>query len=166
MSAEGGVRDRSEWEEANFFMKWTFSCANPMINKGIRGPHQSIDDLMRLSEDDFSKPLVQKLIEVYYSPRSFYYFLPRLMYSLLGAHKPELIIVHALAALEGATRISSPVVLNYLLQALAVHGSVGRAASYKFAGILGILHLIQTGQLIISIHLPIDPSIKFKIAVR
>lgn len=166
MPAEGGVRERSEWEEANFFMKWTFSCANTMINKGIRGPHQSIDDLMLLSENDLSKPLVEKLISVYNSKRNFYYFLPRLIYSLLGAHKPELIIVHALAALEGATRISSPVVLNYLLQALSVPGSVGRAASYKFAGILGILHLIQTGQSICNINLNVDPAIQLEISCR
>lgn len=138
---------KSEWEEANFYMKWTFSVANPMINKGMKSPHKTVNDLLLLSQEDLSKPLVDELTKEYNKPRNFYYFLPRLIFSLINARMDEVIIVHLLAACEGCTRIASPVVVNYLLQALSVAGPAGRASSFKYAGILGILHLFQTGHL-------------------
>lgn len=126
-------------------MKWTFSVANPMINKGIKGPHQTIDDLMLLPSADFSEKLVEELIYQYNLPRKFFYFLPKLVYSLIKAHWSDWILVHILAACEGCTRIASPVIIMYLLQSLAEQGPTGRANSFKYAGVLGILNLIQTG---------------------
>jgi hypothetical protein len=146
MIGASNVKTKSEWEEANFYMKWTFSVANPMINRGMKAPHKTVNDLLLLSQDDLSKPLVDELTSEYKKPRMFFYFLPRLIY----AHTNEVIIVHLLAACEGCTRIASPVVVNYLLQALSIPGPEGRAASYKYAGILGILHLFQTG------HYPVN----------
>ena len=137
--------EQSEWESASLFSKWTFSVANPMINKGMRVPHQSIDDLMKLSREDFSGPLVDELTRQYTSKNTFFFYLPRLVYSLIRAHWRDWIIVHLLAAAEGCTRIASPVVINYLLQALSEKGSQGMADSYTYAGILGILNLLQTG---------------------
>lgn len=151
MSTIEGTRTKSEWEEANTYMKWTFSVANPMINEGMKGPHQTIDDLMRLSEDDHSMPLVDRLIIEYNAPRKFYYYFPRLVFSFFKAHCGKFVIVHLLAASEGCTRIASPVVINYLLQALLVPGPVGLADSFKYAGILGILNLVQTGILILQL---------------
>lgn len=143
MSAEDHIQ--SEWETASFFGKWTFSVANPMINKGIEKPHQTIDDLMLLSKADFSGPLVKKLIYQYESRRKFFYFLPKLVFSFIKAQWSDWILVHVLAACEGCTRIASPVVIKYLLQSLAEQGPAGRANSFKYAGILGILNLVQTG---------------------
>ena len=147
MSTLEGTRMKSEWEEANAYMKWTFSVANPMINEGMKGPHQTIDDLMLLSEDDHSKPLVDRLIIEYNAPKKFHYYFPRLIYSFFRAHSGKLLIVHLFAASEGCTRIASPVIINYLLQALLVPGPSGLADSFKYAGILGILNLVQTGKL-------------------
>jgi hypothetical protein len=146
MISTSNVKIRSEWEEANFYMKWTFSVANPMINRGMKAPHKTVNDLLLLSQDDLSKPLVDKLTKEFRKPRKFFYFLPRLIFSLINAHPKEVVIVHLLAACEGCTRIASPVVVNYLLQALSIPGPAGRASSYKYAGILGILHLFQTGR--------------------
>ena len=138
--------EQSEWEKASFISKWSFSVANPMINKGMKGPHQSIDDLMLLSQADRSGPLVEELVRQYNTPRTFFYFLPKLVYSFISAHWGDWILVHILAASEGCTRIASPVVINYLLLSLAEAGPIGRASSFKYAGILGILNLIQTGE--------------------
>lgn len=145
MISSSNVRIRSEWEEANFYMKWTFSVANPMISRGMKTPHKTVKDLLLLSQDDLSKPLVDELTNEYKKKRKFFFFLPRLIFSLISAHTNEVIIVHLLAVCEGCTRIASPVVVNYLLQALSIPGPAGRAESYKYAGILGILHLFQTG---------------------
>ena len=143
MSAEDHIQ--SEWEKASFFGKWTFSVANPMISKGMDKPHQTIDDLMLLSKADFSGPLVKELMHQYGLRRKFFYFLPRLVFSFIKAHWSDWILVHTLAACEGCTRIASPVVIKFLLQSLAEQGPTGRADSFKYAGILGILNLVQTG---------------------
>ena len=145
MSTIDKTRIKSEWEEANVYMKWTFSVANPMINEGMKGPHQTIDDLMLLSEDDHSMPLVNRLIVEYNAPRNFYYYFPRLIYSFFKAHSGKIMIVHLFAASEGCTRIASPVIINYLLRALLVPGPTGLADSFRYAGILGLLNLVQTG---------------------
>ena len=154
---------RSEWEKANFFSKWTFSVANPMINKGMKGPHQSIDDLMLLSQADRSGPLVDELVRQYYSSRTFFYFLPRLVFSLIKAHWSDWILVHILAAAEGCTRIASPVILNYLLYSLAEAGPTGRNDSFKYAGILVILNLVQTGKAVLCNTFPSIPKLKIYI---
>ena len=125
------------------FSRWTFRVANGMISKGMKEPLKTIDDLMRLSSDDHSIKLVGAIEKSYMKTRSFL-GLPRLLLSLILAHPFECLVVSFYAVVEGAVRVASPVVIRFLLQALAMSGSVGTRDSFIFAGVLSALNLSQT----------------------
>lgn len=129
----------SEWDQASWFAKWTFSVANPMLDKGVQKT-LVFDDMMKIPDDDYSRKLVQKL-EYHYQTSHNFWFIPRLMIALLKTTYDSWLIITFYTIIEGVIRIALPLVLIYLLKALQDdHANM----AYLWAGILSILGLLQT----------------------
>ena len=131
-----------EWDTGSLFQRWTFSVANNMINNGMIDALQETD-LMLLSRRDSANEVVDKTFESFKHAKSFW-FLPRLIVALYMSSLHDCFWIYVWAVLEGAVRVIEPLVILFLIKALAVPGARGYADSFMFAGILGGMNVFQT----------------------
>ena len=133
---------KPEWDDGSLFQKWTFSVANVMINNCTINSLQETD-LMKLSRRDSADMVVDKTFESFTRTKSFW-FLPRLIIALYMCSLHDFFWINVWAVLEGAVRVIEPLVIMFLIKALAEKGAQGYADSFMYAGILGGLNVIQT----------------------
>ena len=130
----------SEWDEANFYTKWTYNLINKIINDGATRPLK-FDDLMRVPRRDRAKILFPQLYKHYHNS-SRCGFIPKLLVALVKVGWDEAIIVNILTLVEGAIRVAMPTLLISLLNALTNDES--DAIANQWAAILSGLSILQT----------------------
>jgi len=122
---EAEVGPISEWEQASFYQKWSFSVAVDMINEGQRQP-LDFQHLMQIPRRDYSSQMVHRLKYHYDSSNSFY-VVPRLLVALLKAHYFDVALIAILTLSECTCMVISPLILRYLLQSLNPSYSIDQA---------------------------------------
>ena len=128
----------SEWEQAGFFQKWTFSVPNAMISKGLKQP-LVMDDLMKITSQDRAETQTALLKQKFRDSKSFW-FIPRLMMALFFMNPSHSAVIVVFTVLEGLVRIAMPVLLINLLQALQ---EKRQDEAFLWAAVLGALGFIQ-----------------------
>lgn len=148
MSANNGVSETplqsaelpiSEWDVGSIYGKWTFSVANRMLGAGLKKP-LVFEDLMNISDRDKSSYLLKQLKDSYSTSVSMF-GIPRLLIALLKTQKDVVFRSMMCALLEGAVRVSGPVILGLLLKALT---SDSPNVAFAYALCLGFANLTQT----------------------
>lgn len=129
----------SEWDHASFFAKYSYSVANRMLQIGMERPLQE-NDLLTVPIDDHSDVLLKRLKFNYHRSQNFF-FIPKLMVALIKTNYIHAIIASIFCVLEGATRVSLPVVLIYFLRALE---HKDKTYAYVYAILMGIIGFLQT----------------------
>ena len=114
--SEVGQPPISEWEQASFYRKWSFSVAVDMINEGQRQP-LDFHHLLQIPRRDYSSQMVHRL-QYHYDSSSSFYGVPRLLVALLKAHYFDMTLIAILTLSECACMVISPLILRYLLQSL------------------------------------------------
>ena len=134
----------SEWEDAAWYSKWSFSCANAMINKGCadKNIRLQLDDLMKLPHHDQASTLVSKYKETYEASRQFL-FIPRLVMAMWRMHFDECNVIVFYTILEDVIRVASPVILRLFLIDLQ-NPLVNASRVFMWAAILSALNIAQT----------------------
>lgn len=131
----------SEWDVASSFAQFTYQVANPMLALGQKQALQ-FDDLMQVSARDKVTPLERDLKVAYANSRKIF-GIPRIYIALMNAHFNMMIVCAIFSILEGSVRVLMPIVLSWLLSALA-DSNTSDSEAYTYAAILGSLGLIQT----------------------
>lgn len=140
VSTDHTTPSKNDWDEGNFFNKWTFQVSNRMINEGNKEPLQ-YNQLSDICDRDTSYFLMKRLESVYQSSKSFW-FIPRLMVALIRCNIRDVVIMLFYTITEGASRIVSPIILIFLLRALQ-DDSKGADEAYMWAGLLSAVAFAQ-----------------------
>ena len=132
----------SPWERAGAWGKWSFSLANGMINAGMTRPLQEADTLS-LSHRDSASFVVAATTRAFERSRKVW-FVPRLIMALYLANWEDFLWTNVWAVTEGALRVGSPVIILLLIRALNDASTQGYRDAFLYAGILGLLNVVQT----------------------
>jgi len=130
-----------EWDAASgwsgILLRWTFSVATPMIERGLKVPLQA-NDLMELPVSMRPSSVVPRLAEAYRDQGdiSSFFGVPRLIRALIQISRHDLSVTFPLTFIEGYLRILSAVILRFLLEELENPGDYRGA--YRYATILCI----------------------------
>ncbi len=129
----------SEWESGSFWGKWTFSIANPMLLEGEKKPLE-YDQLLHIPKKDRAEEMLPLLREAYNTSESFW-FMPRLMIAHFKMSFWEVVFIQVFTVLEAGCMVISPLLLNYLLEALQNEES--DRTCYMYAALLSGVGLLQ-----------------------
>lgn len=132
----------SEWESANLFNKWTFSCVTPMLNIGYNRALR-LEELMKLPKKDHVEDLSNRM-QMYFETSRAQFGFPRLMVAAIKTVAWDSMVVNFYSVIEGFVRIASCVVLRLLLAALQYPTDPEKSReAYMWAGILGAIGVSQ-----------------------
>ena len=127
------------WCESGFFEKWTFAIAIPLLDKGATKTLE-LSDLTDIDDRDKATALLE-IIEREYSQSKPFFFIPKLMITLLKVNSSDWFYIIIFTCLEGYIRISLPLLLILLLRALE-NGEVSKA--YIWAAVMSFAGVSQT----------------------
>jgi ATP-binding cassette, subfamily C (CFTR/MRP), member 4 len=105
-----------EWEAAHWLKKFTFSVPNRMLAGG-QTKELTFDDLTSQPEKDMVNNTL-KAVEKNWKESKSFWFIPRLMVSLIKSFPGTMIVILIGTILEGATKILNPILLMSFLNAL------------------------------------------------
>jgi hypothetical protein len=107
---------RSEWEEASFYGKWSFSFANNMLNAG-ESEILELDRLLRTPKEYNASRMVEILKQTYRASKPFW-FIPRLMVAMIRMTFVDSLLSSTMSFVDSGCMAIAPLFLQYLLQAL------------------------------------------------
>jgi hypothetical protein len=110
------VEPKSEWEEASFYGKWSFSFANTMLNAG-QTEILELDRLLRPPKEYRTSHMVAILKDTYRTSKPFW-FLPRLMVAMIRMTFVDSFLSAAMSFVDSGCMAIAPLFLQYLLQSL------------------------------------------------
>lgn len=140
MQPKDGANSRplSEWEQASFYGKWTFSFANGMLATGLKKTLEH-DDLLKIPER-YSSTHYVKILREYYATSKAFWFLPRLMVAMIRMTLVETILVSFMALIDSGCMAVQPLFLQYLLESLIKTSS---RECFQWAAILSGTAFVQ-----------------------
>ena len=104
----------SEWENSNWFYKYTFAVPNRMLKEGMNR-ELTFDDLTSQPSTDYTEPMLQTVKANWKTSKKFW-FIPRLMVTLIKSFPLSLTIMLICTFIEDTIKCLNPVLLLLFLR--------------------------------------------------